>query len=413
MMLQDKFSPHRWERGQSLVELALILPILIILLAGVVEVSHIAITKNRVESAARAAARFAANGGEDETLYVVALNTVTQTLDLDSGLWDIWVIRGQVNNGGNAFIDNSWTVSHIYGISNTKAFTRVVAQLDPECTTDCIRDRLLTQLQTDGQGIHQDPAVNPIARNLEIVSVIIAHDMDPILGLNALPGLDTINSVEGFSMMRLINLAPSNQTDGCQSVFPIVIEQGARSLGPGNFPPAAAIEYPTTNKPTYLRFPHNVPDRSLLDAQEGYVYQFSRSALRLAWAKWDPLSADGNGTLAGSLVWPGNSQFFKKPGDATDTSLHTGDRVGANLSATVSGVATSLQEHINRHRTLRVIVVAEGGGAPQFLPPPASTPYYTIAGFATIRLHAYNGSSQWLLAEFVGWDTSCGQVAAN
>ena len=52
-------APHSsWkEKGQSLVEVALFLPIFIIVLAGLIEVSQLVITQNRVSQAARTAAR--------------------------------------------------------------------------------------------------------------------------------------------------------------------------------------------------------------------------------------------------------------------------------------------------------------------------------------------------------------------
>ena len=95
----------RSQRGQSLVEVALFLPIFILLLAGLVEVSQLLITQNRISSAARAGTRFASNGGENIGVVDVVLNTVTQTLETDNTLWDLWVIHGTVNENGDAILD--------------------------------------------------------------------------------------------------------------------------------------------------------------------------------------------------------------------------------------------------------------------------------------------------------------------
>ena len=70
------------QRGQSLVEVALFFPIFIILLAGLVEVSQLLITQNRVSSAARAGARFASNGGED-----VGISTSSSTPLPKPSIW--------------------------------------------------------------------------------------------------------------------------------------------------------------------------------------------------------------------------------------------------------------------------------------------------------------------------------------
>ncbi|MCB8979548.1 MAG: pilus assembly protein [Ardenticatenaceae bacterium] len=88
------------QRGQSLVEVALFFPIFVILLAGLVEVSQLLVTQNRVSSAARAGARFASDGGEDAGIVTVVLNNVTQTLEIDPEVWDIWSIRATVNSAG-------------------------------------------------------------------------------------------------------------------------------------------------------------------------------------------------------------------------------------------------------------------------------------------------------------------------
>ena len=53
------------QKGQSLVEVAITAPILIVILVGLIEVAQLAVTQNQINTAARHSARFAANGGED------------------------------------------------------------------------------------------------------------------------------------------------------------------------------------------------------------------------------------------------------------------------------------------------------------------------------------------------------------
>jgi hypothetical protein len=71
MMKRQTITQQKSQRGQSLVEVALFFPIFIILLAGLVEVSQLLITQNRVSSAARAGTRFASDGGEDAGIVTV------------------------------------------------------------------------------------------------------------------------------------------------------------------------------------------------------------------------------------------------------------------------------------------------------------------------------------------------------
>ena len=111
---------RRERRGQSLVEVALFLPILIFVMAGLVEVSNLLVTQNRVTTASRIAAGFGASSFYDadwadvdpDTLECldgtacdmgrVAINTVTETLDLSptTGAGGIqWNCRPGTTNG--------------------------------------------------------------------------------------------------------------------------------------------------------------------------------------------------------------------------------------------------------------------------------------------------------------------------
>ncbi|MFQ5419797.1 MAG: TadE/TadG family type IV pilus assembly protein [Anaerolineae bacterium] len=116
-MFKQLLRHQRKEYGQSLVEVALFLPIFIVILAGLVEVSNLVITQNRVSNAARVGARYAANGGEDTGMDIAVLNSITQTLDTDESRWDVWAIRGAFDASGASLTD--WSFTHVYGISNT------------------------------------------------------------------------------------------------------------------------------------------------------------------------------------------------------------------------------------------------------------------------------------------------------
>ena len=61
-------STRRNERGQSLVEFALILPILVLLLVGMFDLGHVVWTNDALSNAAREAARYAiVHGGSEST----------------------------------------------------------------------------------------------------------------------------------------------------------------------------------------------------------------------------------------------------------------------------------------------------------------------------------------------------------
>jgi Flp pilus assembly protein TadG len=397
--------------GQSLVEVALFLPIFVILLAGLIEVSQIVIAQNRISNAARTGTRFAANGGEDDGVIQVTLDGVTQTLDAQEGAWDIWTIRGKVNSAGDGF--DEWEFAHAYGVSNTVRFAEV--------DESAIQAEVLAELQSGQSGSSPGNAAD-----LEIVGTYLIHDVDSILGLDALPALSGVNSVKGVSVMRLVGF-DNEDTDGCDA-FPIAIHEGVRSAtapGSGPYPfPAAADFHPDSPKPDYADFVNHDPNVLLADAKEGYVFVIEHGFApgEFGWLRWNTGRPSNDEVLGASLTWPGNSKDYRQleygselpivgrvlgyvePNDVTDTSLHIGDRVADTYGSVDNDyIRGKLNDHIDKGRVLRVIIWDKATDYEDY-------GEYTISGFGMFRLQGYNLSSGWLLAEFVSWDSSCGQA---
>ncbi len=419
----------RSQRGQSLVEVALFLPIFILLLAGLVEVSQLLITQNRISSAARAGTRFASNGGENIGVVDVVLNTVTQTLETDNTLWDLWVIHGTVNENGDAILD--WEFDHEYGISNTVR-SESVDQI-------AIQSRILAELQQDENKVTD----NSLAADLKFVATYVIHDVNSILGLNALPQFDGVMSRDALSVMRIT--AEGNEvTNGC-AAFPIAVRKGIRSVTDPNdgeasaydFPNESDFFYPTTNWPTYQQFINHTPDRPLEEAQKGWVFRIYNGggSGNFGWLYWNQGITANAPNLANSLAWPGTSTDYNdygdggstsqingwgdyrdladdnyvprgyiEPGNVADQALHVGDYVAGDTGTVNSkAVRDALNEHIQLDRTLRVIVWDDtpiGTG---------NNLTYIVDSFAIFRLVGYDLTHDWILAEFIGWDTSCGQ----
>ena len=408
------------QRGQALVEAALFFPIFLVIIAGMVEISQLTLAQNRVTDAARASARFGANGGEDEGMVSVVLNTVDASLDIESDFWDIWVIRAKVNETGDAF--EEWEFTHAYGYTNTIK-SEAISESD-------IQAKVLADLQTDLTG----STSLAIAGELEIIGAYLVHDIDSILGLDAMPGLAGFNSITELSVVRVFG-GVMEQSNGC-SAFPIAVHEGVRSVTPlgqgaSPYPNASDFTYPDT-PPTYESFIAHRPNIDLYSAQEGYIYRISNGfgSGNFGWILWNQGRPSSANTLTDSLVWPGDSNDYTdhgdnsilaaadaypyivrgyvEPGDATDTSLNIGDWVAANTGAiNASGVRTALESMVDSERIIRLIVwddaVDQGNNG-----------RYKIVGFAVFRLVGYqlsqgNGGS-WILGEFVRWDYSCGQA---
>lgn len=417
------------QRGQSLVEVALFFPIFIILLAGLVEVSQLLVTQNRVSSAARAATRFASNGGQDEGVAPTVLNTITQTLAIDESVWDIWVIRATVDNSGAGFDSNNggaWSFTHVYGISNTVRSSSI-SEID-------IRNRVIDELQRD----EFDNQVSGIANGLQIVGTYAIHDVDSILGLDAMSQLAGFSSLNALSVMRII-ANTQNVTNGC-AAFPIAVREGARSVtapgtGSNPYPDAGDFDFPNT-PPIYESFSNHRDDIPMRDAREGDVFRVQEGSGNgnFGWLRWNTgLNVNAN-NLANSLAWPGNStnynpcnnpvcngqpvagsdypftvQGYLNPVDPRDNALHIDDEVATNTgSVNSNAVRDTLAEHVSLNRTLRLVVWDEEGTGT------GSNETYAVSGFVIVRLIGYslsqNNGGSWILAEFIRWDDSCGQL---
>ena len=411
---------HAGSHGQALVEAALFFPILLILVAGLVEISQIVITQNRVTDATRAAARFGAQGGQDAGLINTVMNTVTQTLQTDDSVWDIWVIRATINDQGTGYTE--WSFTHAFGYSNTIKSSEV--------QESAIKQTVLDQLHTD----HTGASSNAIAGELELVGVYAIHDVESMLGLDNIPAMDSINSVTELNVTR-VDGQQNEQTTAC-SAFPISLHAGIRSVTPPNegaspFPDASDFDYPNP-APTYESYYNHTPNVSLEQAQEGDLFRIHNGFGNgnFGWLRWNIGRPNSSQILAESLTWPGNSldysdhgdhnihpaadaypyvvRGYVEPGDATDTSLQVGDWVAANTGSINSNdVRGQLESLVTKDQSIRVIIWDDAVDSGQ-------NSKYKVAGFAIFRLIGYHLSQgqggSWILAEFVHLDDSCGQL---
>lgn len=422
-MNRTRIHNRRREKGQSLVEVALFLPIFLVMLAGLIEVSQLVITQNRVSQAARVSSRFGAGGGQDEGMVVVALNSVTQTLGMTPAEWDMWVVRGQVNEQGTAIEADTWEFNHAYGISNTVDFNQIDEAV--------IQTQVMDELQ---RGVSNPGDYPALVGGIQFVGLYALHDINSILGLDAIPYLTDLYTIRGFSIMRQTS-DKVVVTNGCDA-FPIAVHYLTRSVTPPDsganpYPPANQFTYPN-NPPTYNSFiPPHRPDIPLMEAREGDIFfvQQGFGAGNFGWTAWNQGIAVSANTLADSLTWPGDSidytnygdggqpatplypwvvRGYVNPIDTSDIAMHVGDWVAANTgSVNSNAVNNRLQGHIDRDRNLRLIIWNDSAQT-------GSNGRYQIMGFAIFKLHGYRLSQaqggSWILAEFIKWDNSCGQV---
>ncbi len=470
---------RRWrDHGQSLVEVALFLPILIFILAGVVEVSNLLVTQNRVTTSSRIAAGFGAtNFNPDEWAEVdpgtlaclsgtacamgeVAINTVTETLDLSPELWDVWSIFAEFDNVGTGF--NVFTYTHAYGSFD------VISQIEWSQIITDVKSDMLTDLQGASAG----------TANLGVVAAIAYHDIGTILGLPVWQwtGLQTIR---GMTVMRVDEKPPFM---GCP-IMPISIRIDQFSIYPTNweemdgkalsgqdplrmkfFPPEDAWEYPDgklTNPPapTYTQtvtatgksvvnsqnFIRNVPGVTLGFARPGYLY-WARDIQNdeglsgnMGWLSWQdepPASALGESlTYPGDFVDPdpydGDVQGYRGgrmdlgsgadcPGPLTgngDGHLAIGEWVAnapGNMNA--NSINAALQWHVDEDIPMFLIVYdyTNQGEGPQDEPDSCDenageSISFHVLDFAKVNLvgYQYTGLERWIVFEFLGWGLQC------
>ena len=104
-------------RGQSLVEMAFFFPILLLIIAGIVEVGHTLNTYLAVAHATREGTRFGVMVGasttSDETITEIIVGAMqNKGVDVTNENTCIWLVRLETDSSGNI---SSWDDRHVYG----------------------------------------------------------------------------------------------------------------------------------------------------------------------------------------------------------------------------------------------------------------------------------------------------------
>ncbi len=109
--------PGGWrdERGQALLEMALVLPILILLLLGVVELGQVTYSYITVNNAARAGARVASVGGTDSDI-AAAVQQASPALTSADLTVNISPVQGSRQSGQPVTVDVRYPVTLVMPI---------------------------------------------------------------------------------------------------------------------------------------------------------------------------------------------------------------------------------------------------------------------------------------------------------
>lgn len=419
----------RAPKGQSLVETAMFLPILLILLAGVVEISNLLLVQNRVSTAVRSgtgfgATRYAADGWDDlaPRMGLVTLNTVTDTLDLAPDHWDMWAIRGRTNETGDGFALFE-ADRHVYGENN------VISQAEWDDIKQTVASDILAELRADGAN----------AQDLAFIATAGYYSVDSPLNLD-LWNWSGLNPVRALTVMRVDRPRPYTLA-GCE-LFPITLDPDNYSLYPENYigipAPIAGAEYYDKNYWDYPKkgphsghlvrnysddpydhsgFPTAIGGRRLPDAKPGDIFlaRENEGPGAFGWLSWD--GSTNQGSLAASLVYPGNLSLdpppatppkinYVNPDDPSDYLPNVGDWVqGSTGNMNSINVRNELESLISLERPIAMMMFDQTRGSGANLD-------FRIGGTAVIILRAYKttANSKEILIEFVSWPEACGAL---
>lgn len=217
---------------------------------------------------------------------------------------------------------------------------------------------------------------------------------------------------------------PVDRTKSCAS-YPVGLGASVRSVTPpgtGATPYPNDFEYPL-EPPLYSDFPKNDPSRVLRDAHEGtlFLLQIGTDGHHFSWLRWNQLIESSPFNLANSMIQPGDTidytnhadsgtahpgyghvvRGYIEPGDLSDTVLQIDDSVAISPYQLPDAV-DAVRSHIDRERALRLPVVTMNGDG--------TATVYRFGIFTLIGYGESGTASEWLLVEFEGWDTSCGQL---
>jgi len=345
-------------KGQSLVEFALIAPVLLVLIAGVVEIGAVLNTKLTVVNSAREGARFGVVGASDEDISSSTQMATSNLFNYQDENADIYVFHAKT--GDDARIDSNcpadredaesyWCVNHTIGDG-------------PDSPDFVTREQVEAQLN---------------GADTDALGVAVVYDHKALLGLPVMANLVDEIPANAFTLMRVESgNAPSV---GCP-VYPMAIHKDL-------------VGWPNGH-PKYTQ----LPDILTMNNPGNF-----------GWLRWnDDPGETSQQELLDNLQNPNNSQTeYHNPADSDDTELNVGDWVYGN-----TGWVQSVGSYINDHlmdRYIRIIVFDETGG----LTPPGGTCNgrncsVHVVGYAIVKINGeLTASDKTLKAEFIRIDTSC------
>ncbi|MCR4405955.1 MAG: pilus assembly protein [Anaerolineae bacterium] len=334
-------------RGQSVVELALVLPIMLVIVVGLVEIGSILFTQMTVTNAAREGARFGVTGATDNDITLVAQNALATILKYEDTRVALYVIRGKTGSDGH-FNTSSEDI-------RSASYWRVRQTISST----------IPSTPVSATAIEQDLGHSP---NVEVLIVQAFYDHDSLLGLPFVDFLARGAVLNSYTLMRMGS--PNVRDVGCR-VYPIAIHMNSING-----------RDPTTNMMN-----------NILNGE---------APGNFGWLRWPEDENWGDAPhLAQMLNDPSLSvTMYENPDDSSDIALNVGDKIWGNSGVSAaSAVQTALTNLRNRYIRVPIWDSVEGTGI---------NAKYHISGFAIVAITSWDLSGQdKISAKFIRLDSSC------
>jgi hypothetical protein len=333
-------------KGQSVVEMAVMLPILLIIVVGLVEIGALLFSQMTVTNAAREGARFGAAGGNNRDITVVAQKALSATLNYDGDNTNLYVIRGKTGTDGRFDTSTSdpdadsywWVEQTISGTTSTQSISPTVVE------------SALAMSQT------------------KVLIVQAFYDHKSLLGLPVIDYLADQVLLSSYTLMRMES--PTVRDVGCR-VYPIALHIDAIN---GRDPDT------------------NMMEDILVGESPG----------NFGWLRWSSSQQQGSADdLEDMLRDPSLSlTTYENPDDPSDTELNVGDMIWGNTGVSAGAdVRDALDDLVGAYIRVPVWDTTEGTG---------NNVKYHVHSFAIVKITEWDFPNlDWISAEYIGPDTVC------
>jgi hypothetical protein len=299
----NKWIWRKRQKGQSLVEMAFALPVLLILVTGIVELGYALNAYVQTVNAAREGARFGSLGGSNsgiETIVQGATSGLTQYNDTNS---DLFVVRAKLTPDCQVDTE-SFSCEQMLDTD----------QMDYQCMTDT---ELETRVTSEGL----------TSCGMDLIAVDLYYRSPSFLQLPLVKQLSEAVPMRSVTVMRTETPRP---LQGVCNVYPIAVH------------------------------------RSVLAGKKrgdplGDVYNGTDEG-DFGWLRWpnDP-SGGSAGDLIDALTRPTSDQF-ENPMDPDDTHLSVGDWIWGNTGLSNSEGARAALDQLIGKGWIRIVVWDEAAG---------------------------------------------------